>query len=253
VANRSLDWLRDAVPVEQVRVSEPYEKADVDFSALPFAAVLDAVYGRAWREEEELLFTCSDGYQPTVPVARVLAHRSWLAFDRADAQGFEILKLESGQRRSISLGPYYLIWDNLKDPLIRQELDYGWPYQLVGIDLIRTGDRFPEMMPPADASPEVRAGFAAFRVHCSKCHKLNGEGGSIGPELNAATSPVEYRDRSWLERWIDDPSQINDSSRMPPLNRDLPDRAGTIDRILDYLVVMSERRAGAAHEGSGGR
>lgn len=253
VATRALDALREDVPAAHVRVYEPYESAEATFDALPFAAVLDAVYGSSWRSEEELLFTCSDGYQPTVPVARVLSHRSWLAFDRVDAAGFAIRKNESGEEKMIALGPFYLIWDNLGDERIRQEADYGWPYQLVGVDLIRTQDRFPKMMPPAGAGSAVEAGFAAFRVHCSKCHKLNGEGGSIGPELNAAASPVEYRDRAWLHKWIDDPSQFNPGSRMPPLNPALPDRDRTIEDILTYLSAMLQQRADATPGGAGGR
>jgi mono/diheme cytochrome c family protein len=251
VTTRTLDDLRGAVPKERVRVYEPYESGEAEFVALPFAMVLDLVYGEEWRSEEELLFTCSDGYQPTLPVARVLAHRAWLAFDRVDADGFVIRKRESGEEKTIALGPFYLIWDNLGDDRIRQEADYGWPYQLVGVDLIRTRDRFPRMMPPDDATPEIRAGFAAFRVHCSKCHKLNGEGGSIGPELNAAVSPVQYRDRAWLHRWIDDPSQVNPATRMPPLNSMLPERDRVIDEILAYLGSMVAQRLDAETESSG--
>ncbi len=239
VATLDLGGLEAATTPSTVTVFEPYESREVTFQALRFPDLLDAVYGPAWREEEEILFTCSDGYQPTVPVARVLAHRAWVAFDRVGEPGFTLRKRESGSIRRVELGPYYLIWENLDDARIRQEADYGWPYQLVGIDLIRRADRFPRMAPPPDASAEVRAGFDAFRVHCSKCHKLNGEGGSIGPELNAAAKPVQYRDEEWLRTWIVDPSRIRPNARMPALNPALPDRERTVDQILAYLRTMS--------------
>ena len=98
------------------------------------------------------------------------------------------------------------------------------------------------MAPPANAAPEVVAGFTAFRVHCSKCHKLNGEGGSIGPELLAAASPLQYRDPDWLRTWIEDPTRILESARMPALNPALPDRARTVDEILAYLRAMRSAR-----------
>jgi mono/diheme cytochrome c family protein len=239
VATRDLAWLREVAPPAAVRVHEPYEGGEVVFQALPLAQVLDAVYTRAWRNEEELLFTCRDGYQPTVPVARVLAHRAWLAFAREDRSDFSIDKLESGRVQRIDLAPFYLVWENLDDPAIRQAADYGWPYQLVGIDLIATRDRFPRMAPPADAAPEVREGFAAFRVHCSQCHTLNGEGGSIGPELNGAAPLVLVRDGEFLRAWIDEPARIRPGSRMPALNPALPERARTIDAILAYLRAMA--------------
>lgn len=245
VASLGLDALQQLAAPATVRVHEPYEGREAAFQALPFAAVLDAAYGPAWRSEEELLFTCRDGYQPSVPVARVLAHRAWLAFARADQERFTIWKLESGARKHVELAPFYLIWENLADAAVRQEGDYGWPYQLVGVDLIRTRDRFPRMVPPPGAGPEVLAGFTAFRVHCSRCHKLNGEGGSIGPELNAAASPLAYRERDWLRTWIEQPSRILATARMEPLNPALPERARTIDEILAYLAAMAEARSGA--------
>jgi cytochrome c2 len=239
VATRSLAALRDAAEPATLTVFEPYEGREVTFRALPFRAVLDAVYGPGWRDEEELLFTCRDGYQPSVPVRRVLDHRAWLAFERSDAP-IEIDKLESGRRQQVSLGPYYLIWENLDDATLRAEGDYGWPYQLVGVELVRARDRFPKLTPAADAPALVQEGFTAFRRFCSRCHALNGEGGAIGPELNAAGSAVGLRDPAWLRQWIDDPSQFVPNARMPALDRDLPDRARTLDAILAYLRAMAE-------------
>jgi mono/diheme cytochrome c family protein len=245
VATRDFAWLSRVAPHAEIRVHEPYEDGEATFAALPLAALLDAVYTPSWREEEELLFTCRDGYQPTVPVARLLAHRAWLAYARTDRSRFTIDKRESGVTQEIALGPFYLIWENLEDERIRQEADYGWPYQLVGIDLIRRRDRFPRMTPPPDSSDRVLAGFQAFRIHCSKCHPLNGEGGSIGPELNHAASPALTRDPDWLRDWIEDPSRILPNARMPALNPALPDRERTVDEILAYLRAMATAGDGA--------
>jgi len=242
VASKDLAGLRRLVSPGRIRVFEPYEGREVSFDAVSLTAVLDAVYSQDWRAQEELLFTCSDGYQPSVPVQRVLRHRAWLAFDRADGESFSILKLESGSRQRIVLAPFYLIWENLDDPQVLLEGDYGWPYQLVGIDVIRARDRFPNTAPAEDASQRVLAGYASFRVHCSRCHAINGEGGSIGPELNVPVSPVDYRGRAWLQRWIDDPAAIRPESRMPRMNPALPDRADTIDDIIAYLEAMSQRK-----------
>ena len=248
VAARDLAALRKQVRAETVRVFEPYEQREVGFVALRLDAVLDAVYGTGWRSEEELLFACRDGYQPSVPVARVVAHRAWLAFARESAP-FSIEKRESGRVSEISLAPYYLIWENLADPQVRAEGDYGWPYQLVGVELIRTRDRFPQLAPPADASPAAQRGFREFRIHCSRCHPLNGEGGAIGPELNAAGNPAGRRDPAWLRRWIDAPSRIAPTARMEPLNPDLPDRDAVLDAIVAYLQVMAAApRAEPTHE-----
>jgi mono/diheme cytochrome c family protein len=253
VTTRTLADLRAAVPKEMVRVYEPYESGEAEFVALPFAMVLDLVYGEAWREEEELLFTCSDGYQPTVPVKRVLEHRAWLAFDRSDEPGFTIHKRESGEVKRIELAPFYLIWENLDDEKVRSEGDYGWPYQLVGVDLIRTRDRFARMLPPAGAPQSVRDGFAAFRVHCSRCHTINGQGGSIGPELNGAVPSVASRERDWIARRIDDPSRVMEKARMPRLDPQLPQRERVIGDLIAYLEAMARAKNPHELETAGGR
>jgi mono/diheme cytochrome c family protein len=250
VSTLDLAALHRAAKSGTVRVFEPYEEREVSFEAFPFERLLDAVYGEAWRGEVELLFTCRDGYQPTVPAQRVLEHEAWLAFDRPGAPGFSIAKRESGRLQRVSLAPFYLVWQNRDDPVLRREGDYGWPYQLVGVDVIRPDDRFPKMAPPDGAPAEVREGFLAFRRHCSHCHTVNGEGGSIGPELLGPTALVAARDPAWLRRWIDEPSQFLPNARMPALNPALPDRDATIDAIVMYLRAM----AGEATQGGvGGR
>jgi mono/diheme cytochrome c family protein len=252
LATRDLASLRRAHEPQTIRVFEPYEEQSVRFRAVDFREVLDEVYGPRWRAEEEILFTCRDGYQPAVPVERMLQFRPFLAFDREDAEGFSILKRESGKRRRVELGPFYLVWDNLEDEVLRRDGDYGWPYQLVGVDLIRARDRFPRMAPPEDAGPRVEAGFRHFRIHCSRCHAINGDGGSVGADLNQPVNPVEYRDREWLVRWIDDPTRIVPTARMPRLNPALPQRRQVIEEILDYLQAMSKARRADGPDPGGG-
>jgi len=227
------------VKAVRVRVYEPYEKAEAEFLAYPLVEVLDAVYSPSWRGEDELLFTCLDGYRPSVPVSRVLEHSAWLAVSRPDTGRFTILKRESGQDKTVNLGPFYLVWENLHNEKVRQEGDYGWPYQLVGVDLVSSREQFRAMAPPEGASPQVELGFQAFRVHCSRCHPMNGEGGGIGPELNPASGKTRYYDPGWLEAWIRDPDSMRPGTRMPAFNAGLPDREKVIQAIIAYMYAMS--------------
>jgi cytochrome c2 len=95
----------------------------------------------------------------------------------------------------------------------------------------------------------VQAGFDAFRVHCSRCHAVNGDGGSIGPELNAPVPKVQLRDAAWLRRWIDDPSRVLPTARMPRMNPALPERERTIDEIILYLQTMAAAKMEALDGG----
>jgi cytochrome c2 len=253
VATRDLAWLRGAVPVRTIRVHDPYEAREVEFQAFAFDAVLDAAYGDGWREEEELLFRCRDGYEPTVPVARILDHPARLAFARADRDAFTLRKRESGVLQQIALDPFYLVWENLDDEALRADGDYGWPYQVVGVELIRARDHFPKMVPPASASASAQAGFTAFRAQCSRCHAVNGEGGTVGPELNGPVPFVRLRDRDWLRRWIDDPAAVLPTARMPRVNPALPGREAMIDDVISYLEAMAAVRDTAAAEATNER
>jgi mono/diheme cytochrome c family protein len=248
VAIHPLAQLREAVPARTLRVFDPYENRASEFRAFRFNEILDTAFTPSWRDGDELLFRCRDGYQPTVAVARFIAHDAWLAFARPGSSGFTILKHESGVEREIDLSPFYLVWDNEDDNSLRAEGDYGWPYQLVGVELIRARDHFPKMAPPAGATHEVEAGFGAFRRHCSRCHAINGEGGEIGPELNGPVPTVHVRSQGWLRRWIDDPSAILATARMPRFQYSLAGRAQVIDAILAYLEAIAAAKPPLATE-----
>ncbi len=235
------DMKKHAKPL-RVEVFEPYEQANVAFTAVALDRVLDEAYGPSWRTHQAIVFSCRDGYEPTIPVRRVLDHRAFLAIDRPGDVGFTILKDEEGTTRRIPLSPFYVIWENLDNARVRTEGDYGWPYQVVRIDLVSFQSRFHEMAPPPNSSANVLAGFDAFVAHCSKCHTINGHGGAIGPELNYPANPTEYMTDEWLRKWIDDPTLMRVAPRMPPLNPDLPNRARIIDEIVAYLAAMASHK-----------
>src|SRR5690606_38948041 len=55
-----------------VRVHDPYEARAVTFLAVPAAELLDERFGHAWREADEVVFACADGYRVGVPVRRLV-------------------------------------------------------------------------------------------------------------------------------------------------------------------------------------
>jgi mono/diheme cytochrome c family protein len=242
VKSISVEELKQRIEPLRLEVFEPYERAEVTFEALPLESVLDEAYGPSWRMREAILFKCRDGYEPTIPVRRILDHRAFLAIARAGDVGFTILKDEEGTTKRIELSPFYVVWENMDNARVRNEGDYGWPYQVVQIDLVSFRSRFGEMAPPPKAAADVVAGFDAFVAHCSKCHTINGQGGAIGPELNYPANPTEYMKPEWLRKWIDDPRSMRRAPRMPPLNAGLPDRAQIIDEIVAYLHAMASRK-----------
>lgn len=239
----TLDELARKAELRDVKVFDPHQRDDeLTFRAFPLPDILDAAYGPSWREREAIVFTCRDGYEPTIPVQRVLRHKAFLAVGRADSPEFTLLEHRNDSIKPVELGPFYLIWSNLDDARIRAEGGYGWPYQVVRIDLVSFQSRFGAMAPDADAPKEVRAGFEAFIIHCSRCHSINGHGGKVGPELNYPANPTEYMKEPWLRKWIADPTSMRSAPTMPPLNPKLPDRARIIDDIVAYLEAIASHK-----------
>lgn len=240
VKTLSLEQLAALSAPRTLTVFEPHEDANRSYTGFPMAAVLDGVYGTRWKEAEELLVTCADGYQPSVSIEKLKRWTSVLATKHGDGSRFT---MKNGhQNETVELGPYYLIWDNLKEPALRAEGGTDWPYQVVGIELIDFASRFPKLAPPKDASESAKRGFLAFRRSCMTCHTINGEGGAKAVELNYPVNVTEYFREEWLSRWIDAPSSIRFNTTMPGLDPSLPGRANVIGDLLAYLKAMKGRK-----------
>lgn len=242
IVTRTSEELTRLVEPVQVEVFEPHQHTKMTFEALPLRQVLDDAYGRIWREREAIVFTCRDGYEPTIAVRRILNHSAFLALSRLGQQEFTIVDARHGAPTEVNLGPFYVIWENLDDAKIRAEDDYGWPYQVVRIELVSFEEQFSRMVPAKEASNRIWAGFDAFAIHCSRCHAINGQGGNVGPELNYPANPTEYMKEEWLRRWIDEPTSMRRNPAMPPLNRNLPNRERVIDDIVRYLEAIASRK-----------
>src|SRR4051812_12976231 len=80
-----------ATPPVDVTTFEFLENGERSYKAVAFSDLLTKVYGEAWKNAEEVLFTCADGYQPSVPVAKVREFPAYLAFARNDQAEFSLV------------------------------------------------------------------------------------------------------------------------------------------------------------------
>ena len=241
VATLKQEQLLQKVKSQKITIFEPHEEKKVQYRVISMRKLLDDVYGESWKKAEEILFTCSDGYQPTIPVSKFKKYDAYLAYGRVDSKFEVFYKLKN---TTVALGPYYLVWDNQKNKDLRKTGDVGFPFQIVGMDLVRIADRFPKLAPPAKHSKSVARGFIAFRKYCMTCHTINGSGGKIGPELNEPVSVTLYFKERWLKRWIDNPLSIRKGSKMPGIPEGIPNRKQTIEDIIEYLKAMRRPQKG---------
>lgn len=226
----SLAEMERLVPAGDVLIKDPHDEVARSYRGLPTAPLLDQVFGPDWKRADHVLFTCSDGYQASVPAALLGAEPSRLAFALADGSPFV---LTDGKK--VPLGPFYLVWDKGADKALSS---YVWPYQVTGVTLIVFAEQFPRTAPPPDSSEAVARGYRAFATYCLTCHQVNGEGGTKAVDLASPVKVTDYWSEEYLKRLIDDPLTVRGNATMPPLKAELPDRQQTIDDLVAYLKAV---------------
>lgn len=242
VATFSLDKLKTKLSPTDLTIVEPNVSAERTYRGFDFNKLMSKVYGPSWLKAEEVLFTCLDGYQPSVPLQEFKNHHAHLAFGAANGDDFKI-KTHQTNEELVDLGPFYLTWDNSKNEALKAEGATFWPYQVVSIDLITFNERFPKIAPPPGAGHDATAGFLVFRKHCMSCHSVNGEGGTVsGIDLNFPVNVTEYYQAAWLPKWIADPQSIRPKTAMPPIPKDIAQREQKIRQIIAYLKAMKNKK-----------
>lgn len=240
VAQWSLADIRKRIPVSRITVWEPHEDKNVTYEGFEIGKLFAAVYGDQWQQIDEVLFTSVDGYQPVLPVDRFNKHGGYLVYRRLDQEAFKVQNRFQNES-DVPLGPFYLVWDNLRSDELRGEGANGWPYQVIGMDLVNFADRFPRLSPPEDASEQAKKGFVAFRENCMACHTINGDGGDKAPELNYPMNVTEYLSEEWIRTWMMDPRSVRYNATMPAFASH-PNPNLLADEVIAYLKAMARRK-----------
>jgi mono/diheme cytochrome c family protein len=222
---------------QEVAVDDPYYGGPKRFRALPLGAVLARGFGAEVASEAfahaELLLRARDGYTRTASGAQLRSPGAFLAYADADRPGGGFLPID---RRQLDPAPFYLVWqgEGRSDTNL-----WPWPYQLAEIEIADFAETFPHVPPPgARPGSAAQRGFAIFRASCIACHAINGEGGTVGPELNVPRSIVEYRDPALLKQFIRDPRSFRYTSM--PSQPQLGD--ADLDALLAYFTHMSAHK-----------
>jgi len=175
-----------------------------------------------------------------VPRTLLASATTLLASERTDSREFKVHnKLQN--EKEVPLAPLYLVWDNLNNEQLKAEGASNWPYQVIGIEITDFKEKFPRMIPPANASQAAKRGFLTFQKYCMTCHQINGDGGDKGGELNAVgATAFDIRGRDWLVKWILDPRSVRAATTMPGLRENLPSREKAANDIVSYLEEMKK-------------
>ncbi|MDM8558853.1 cytochrome c [Candidatus Parabeggiatoa sp. HSG14] len=239
VGSFTLAELKDKLAPTDVSVIEPHYNSEITYRGFPARELFDLIYGKEWRDSEEVLFTALDGYQPSIPVQKFLDHTSYVTYKAPGYSDFQVIKVFTsstgpGTFEVANLGPFYLVWENVEDKDAPSGEDF--PYQMASIDLITFAERFPEMAAPQDSGENVKRGFLQFRQHCMVCHMINGKGGTRGPDLTYVTKKLSDKT---LKEWI----IYSKDEVMPPLEPELvagEDVNVITDEIVAYLKAKAQ-------------
>jgi mono/diheme cytochrome c family protein len=219
-----------------ITIFEPHRDELVTYVGLPFNQLMDDVFGEKWHREEEILFTCIDGYQPSIPVSKFKRFKAWIVWARKDGKPFEIVNTLQASEK-VDLGPLYLVWDNQKEQELLEGGASDFPYQIASIDLISFKDKFPKLAPPVGSSADVTEGFLLYRKYCMTCHAIDGEGGQKAPDLKLTNAMARIPLKE-LRRWILSPDKVKPGTKMPPFAPKLPNREKAVDPLINYLKVI---------------
>ena len=86
------------------------------------------------------------------------------------------------------------------------------------------------------SAEEIDKGKQVFQANgCSGCHKVNGQGGSIGPELSGGT--LKGKSRQWLADQVTNPKSHNPNSIMPAFTSLSKDQLGN---LVSYLMSLTD-------------
>lgn len=220
---------------QEVEIAEDVAyKRRMRYRAVPLSALLEGV-----APGDHLQAVALDGFAAELPAAGLLASQGAKAWLAVEDPSHPWPPLGKGKP---SAGPFYLVWT---DPAASQIGPEQWPFQVARIrQLAPVAQRFPALLPAADAGAEVHAGFAQFQKHCLACHRLNGAGDAeFGPDLNVPHNPTEYFTGDFLRQYIRDPQSLRrwPQGRMPGFAQQvLSERE--LDELIAYLAHMADIR-----------
>ena len=193
--------VESAAPLLEVNLEQILEEGGLE-AAIEIEVSYDVVFKRAKKYEAiplkpflekavsaqnldttntEIIFLCKDGYNPGMPLNKVLQNEPYLAIKDLEAP--------KGQIWMDTLkglwSPFYLVWTN-QDEFTK---GFTWPYGLKYLQFKATDEAYKAAVPKEE---KYLAGFELYKSKCLKCHSINMVGGVLGPEMNVPKNITEY-------------------------------------------------------------
>lgn len=217
-----------------VTVLEPhFGSASRSYLAYPARVVLEIVLGKGWnRPGTSIRFKALDGYASVIPAEELAGPDAYLAFAMSDGSPFAVDNLLQNET-NIPLGPWYLVWDNIRNPSLKENGAIIWPYQVSEVEIADAGE---EQLFPGGLDERYRTGGKLVQANCITCHKVNGYGGDkFAVDLPVVVKQTPLQD---FRKWVLSPRSVKPDTSMPGLPPEWPEarRQEAAQAIYDYLV-----------------
>lgn len=228
-------------PAQPVTVIEPHlstrdDPVRIQYLGWPAEVVLDNLLGAAhWRKPGvDVEFRALDGYVSRIPAERFTQYQAYWVVERVGHPTFTVDNLKQNEK-AVSLGPYYLVWDNIKAPELVPEGGSFWPYQVAEV---RASESRLQSLLPGQMVERYKASAADIQKHCLNCHQVNGYGGDKRP-TNLAQEVRKLSDAEF-HAWVMEPNRVKPGTTMPALADAMAqaDRMELANRLLDYLRAV---------------
>lgn len=226
---------------QRLSVVEPHlstvdKPVRVEYLGWPAEVVLDSVLGAAnWRKPDvDVEFRALDGYVSRIPAERFTQYQAYWVVERVGHASFTVDNLKQNEK-AVALGPYYLVWDNIRSPELVAEGGSFWPYQVAEVKVSTA--RLQALL-PGQMAERFKGPAADLQKHCLNCHQVNGFGGDKRP-TNLAQEVRKLSDAEFMA-WVLDPHRVKPGTTMPPLADAMPqaDRQALANRLLGYLRAV---------------
>lgn len=215
-----------------IQVEDPFYKLRKRYKAVPLKDLLTAAYGGSWGENAlgEVFFDALDGYRSHAPVSILMNDGGMLAF--ADADSAEWQPMPKG----VVPGPFYLVWTGAGQDPAR---GYPWPWQVTAVKMTVLEDEYPKAL-PRGAAPDSAAvrGWTTFRRSCISCHAMSGDGGGVGPDLNAPRGITRYQKKSFLKAFIKQASSFR-RTKMPDFDDLTSAELKDLMAYFDHMTALA--------------
>lgn len=214
---------------ELIRVTyDPVFKRAKKYEAIPLKPYLEKIVTaqNIDKANTEIIFLCKDGYNPSMPLAKVMENEPYLAIKDIEAiEGKNWADTLKGK-----WSPFYLVWTNHSEGA----KGFSWPYGLKYLQFKASDAAYKAAFP--NDKTQI-AGFELYKEKCMKCHSVNKVGGVMGPEFNIPKNITEYWQTKDIKAFVKNPYAYRYNSKMPPV-ADLQDEE--LNLIIDYLTYMKE-------------